>query len=175
MKKRIILVGKAAAGKDYLRKILIERGFNPAVSFTPRPPRPGELSGQDYNFISIELANEYIKRGKFLEYVVFNEWIYGTTLEQWNSEDIFIMTPKGLAHLGDKDRQESLVLYLNVPKEVRMNRLLSRKMPGDSIERRMIADDLDFETFSNYDVEIKDETFDWSYVESILKNEKFLA
>jgi hypothetical protein len=66
-------------------------------------------------------------------------------------------------------------LYLNIPKEARMNRLISRKMPGDSIERRMIADDLDFETFSNYDVEIKDETFDWSYVESILKNEKFLV
>jgi guanylate kinase len=85
MKKRIILVGKAAAGKDYLRKILIERGFKPAVSFTTRPPRPGEAGGQDYNFISLDLANEYIKQGKFLEYVVFNEWIYGTTLEQWNS------------------------------------------------------------------------------------------
>ena len=45
---KIILVGKAAAGKDHMRKILQGRGFDYGVSYTTRPRRPGEIDGEDY-------------------------------------------------------------------------------------------------------------------------------
>jgi guanylate kinase len=38
-KKRIILCGRAASGKDYLRKLLQEDGFKYQISYTTRPPR----------------------------------------------------------------------------------------------------------------------------------------
>ena len=40
-KSRIILCGKAASGKDHLRKILEGRGYRYGVSYTTRPPRDG--------------------------------------------------------------------------------------------------------------------------------------
>ena len=48
--KRIILVGKAASGKDHLRKKFESRGFKYAVTYTTRPPREGEIDGKDYLF-----------------------------------------------------------------------------------------------------------------------------
>jgi hypothetical protein len=50
-KSRIILCGKAASGKDHLRKILEGRGFKYGVSYTTRPPRQGEIDGKDYLFV----------------------------------------------------------------------------------------------------------------------------
>ena len=49
---KIILVGKAASGKDHMRKILQGRGFTYGVSYTTRPKRPNEIDGEDYYFIS---------------------------------------------------------------------------------------------------------------------------
>lgn len=171
MKKRIILVGKAASGKDYLRRILLENGYSTAVSYTTRPPRPNEKEGVDYKFISEELAQEYINQDIFLEYVSFNGWIYGTTKEQWNCEKVFIMTPAGLSHVKGVDRNESFVIYLDIKGEDRLNRLFSRKMPGDSIERRMQADEVDFKNFQNYDMLIKSSDFNWQDIHKLLPPE----
>ena len=48
---KIIIVGKSAAGKDHLRKILEGRGFIYGISYTTRPARPTEVDGQDYYFL----------------------------------------------------------------------------------------------------------------------------
>ena len=53
--KRIILVGKAASGKDYFKDFLIERGFIPSVSHTTRPMRDGEI---DLTIISVWYCND---------------------------------------------------------------------------------------------------------------------
>ena len=46
--KRIILVGKAASGKDHARKVLEAYGAKYAVSYTTRPPRENEVDAKDY-------------------------------------------------------------------------------------------------------------------------------
>ena len=48
---KVILVGKAAAGKDHMRKVMESRGFVYGISFTTRPPREGEIHGKDYYFL----------------------------------------------------------------------------------------------------------------------------
>lgn len=168
MKKRIILVGKAASGKDYLKRTFVQNGYSAAVSYTTRPPRPDEKEAVDYRFISHDLAKEYIKENIFLEYVVFNDWIYGTTRQQWDTEKIFIMTPAGLSRVKGRDRDESFVIFLDISKNDRLNRLNSRSMPGDTIERRMNADDEDFEDFVNYDYRITSSHFSWDDIQKIL-------
>ena len=159
-KSRIVLVGKAAAGKDHLRKVLEGRGFSYAVSYTTRPPRINEIDGRDYYFISeIEFMN-LIHRGFFQEWVEFNGWRYGTSVEQWNiTDDVFIMTPRAIEKIDTADRKSTFIIYIDIPIEVRRNRLQSRNMPGDSLERRIEADEEDFEGFINYDIKITDSNF----------------
>ena len=50
------------------------------------------------------------------------------------------------------DRKECAVFYLDIPVLLRSERLLSRgDMPGDSIERRLKADEKDFKDFTDFD------------------------
>ena len=157
--KRIILVGKAASGKDYIRKTFEAQGFKYAVSYTTRPPRPDEIDGQDYFFIKQPDAQDMIDKCEFYEWVAFNGWIYGTTKKQFYNDDIFIMTPAGLNQLSEDDRKTSTVIYLDIDEEVRKQRLLERKMPGDSVERRLEADREDFKNFKNYNIKITNQNF----------------
>jgi guanylate kinase len=157
--KRFILVGCAASGKDHMRKRFEEKGLKYAVSYTTRPPREGEVNGKDYFFISDEEASRMIAANEFYEWVQFNGWIYGTTVEQMSHDDIFIMTPKGLSHVKPEDRKESIVLYFDIAEQIRKERLAARHMPGDTLARRIEADRLDFENFIDYDIRIANSNF----------------
>ena len=159
MHKRIILVGRAASGKDHIRKKLEDRGFKYAVSYTTRPPRAGEVDGKDYIFISEEVAQTMIQNDEFYEYVEFNGWLYGTSRQQFETDDVFIMTPTGLSHVDEVSRKQSFVIFIDIAEDVRRQRMLARDMPGDSVERRLEADRLDFENFSNYDIRITNHDF----------------
>jgi guanylate kinase len=162
MNKRLILCGPAASGKDYLRKKLESRNFKYAVSYTTRPPREGEIHGKDYFFITEDRARKMIETNQFFEYVVFNGWIYGTTRSQWaqeNQESVYIMTPSGISHIGAEDRNQCFIIFVDIDEDVRKTRLISRNMPGDSLERRISADSEDFKGFSNYDMRITNPNF----------------
>ena len=159
-KSRIILCGKAASGKDHLRKILEGRGFKYGVSYTTRPPRKGEVDGRDYFFLEENEFQDLIERGFFYEYVTFNGWFYGTSKEQWfTTDDVFIMTPSGIGKLHAADRKSSFIIYIDIPIEIRRERLMDRNDNTDSIERRLQADDNDFESFTNFDIKITDSNF----------------
>ena len=157
--KRIILVGKAASGKDHLRKKFESRGFKYAVSYTTRPPREGEVDGKDYIFISDDEAKVLIESGFFYEYVIFNGWVYGTSVTQFHTDDLFIMTPAGISHIKPEDRLTSFIIYTDIEMSTRMIRLANRNMPGDSMDRRIEADEVDFMEFNDYDLRITNEDF----------------
>ena len=84
---KIILVGKAAAGKDHMRKILQGRGFKYGVSYTTRPQRKGEIDGEDYFFMEESEFKEGIENNIWYEWVEFNGWYYGTTKKQFLSKE----------------------------------------------------------------------------------------
>jgi len=157
-KKRVILVGKAGAGKDYARKICEQwLGMTYQVSYTTRPPREDEQDGVDYHFIPMRIFNRMINEDKWYEHVKFNGWNYGTTREQFYTEgSVFIMTPSGLSHLSPQDLKESLVIYLDIPMEIREQRMIERKGNADSVSRRLHADEIDFVDFLEYDEKITD-------------------
>ena len=162
MNKRIVLCGAAASGKDFLRKKLESKNFKYAVSYTTRPKREGEVDGIDYFFIDDDKASEMIERGEFYEYVTFNGWIYGTSVEQWHQthdESVFIMTPGGISKITEEDRKECFIIYLDTRIDIRRNRLENRLMPGDSLERRIQADEQDFDNFKDYDIRITNPDF----------------
>lgn len=53
-----------------------------SVSFTTRAPRPGELNGREYFFISREVFNEMVVSGEFLEWACVHGNYYGTAKQQ---------------------------------------------------------------------------------------------
>jgi guanylate kinase len=67
-------------GKGTLIAGLLERmpGLELAVSATTRRPRPGEVDGRDYYFLSEEDFEERVGRGEFLEHAVYAGNRYGT-------------------------------------------------------------------------------------------------
>ena len=157
--KRIILVGKAASGKDHLRKRFESRGFEYSVSYTTRPPREGEIDGKDYFFITDEQANKMVESNMFYEYAYFNGWLYGKTVEQFYTDDLFIMTPSGVSNIKPEDRTSSFIIYTDIEMSIRMTRLTNRNMPGDSMDRRIQADEVDFMGFDDYDLKVTNPDF----------------
>jgi guanylate kinase len=67
-------------GKGTLIAGLLERmpGLELAVSATTRPPRPGEVDGREYYFLSQEDFEDRVRRGEFLEHAVYAGNRYGT-------------------------------------------------------------------------------------------------
>ena len=112
---KVILIGKAAAGKDHMRKVLEGRGFIYGTSYTTRPPREGEIDGQDYYFVSEDEFTRLASQNFWYEYVEFNGWFYGTSHDQFkNTCDLFVMTPKGVEALNPIDRKQFLRSILKV-------------------------------------------------------------
>lgn len=157
--KKIILVGHGASGKDFLRKKFQERNFKFAITHTTRPPRVGEVDGVDCNFVSEEEFKRLIELDQFLEYVQFNGWYYGTTLDTFNECDVFIMTPSGVSKLSKENRDRCFIIFIDIAEEIRLSRLDSRVMPGDTALRRLAADRLDFCDFRDFDMRVTNPDF----------------
>jgi|SaaInlV_125m_DNA_1040241.scaffolds.fasta_scaffold00029_77 guanylate kinase len=156
--KRIIIVGKGGSGKDYLKEKFVEKGFNPSVSFTTRKPRVGEIEGIDYYYCSSEKFSSMIKNQELYEYKEFRGWFYGTSLKEFNSAEIFIMTPPAILELAKKDRKNSFIIYLDIDERIREIRLSNRN-DADSVDRRLKADKEMFENFNDYDLRISKPDF----------------
>jgi len=152
MESKIIIVGPGGSGKDFLRKKFTDKGFTYGVSFTSRPPREGEEEGIDYFFRDAEFFEN--NREIFLEVQIFNGWYYGISKGEFESKDLFILSPSGLKCLSERDRKRSMVIYLNPDLEIRKERINQRN-DSDSTERRLIADNKDFFEFFDYDMLIK--------------------
>lgn len=156
---KIALVGKAASGKDFLRKRLMDTGFRYGVSHTTRQPREGEVDGKDYHFVTTDEFISLIDEGKMIEYQEFNGWYYGMTIDTWRNADVVILNAEAV-DLLDKDlRKECTVIYLDIPRSVREQRMLQRNDHQDSTERRLRTDDEQFAGFVNYDIKITNPDF----------------
>lgn len=68
--KLVVISGPSGAGKTTLLKQLYQRScapLVPSVSATTRAPRPGEVDGVDYHFLSREEFARRRERGEFIE------------------------------------------------------------------------------------------------------------
>ena len=79
-----VIVAPSGAGKSSLVNALLERepDIGLSISYTTRPPRPGEVSGREYFFVRQEEFQAMVARGEFLEHAeVYGNW-YGTS-KRW--------------------------------------------------------------------------------------------
>ncbi|HKI83133.1 MAG TPA: guanylate kinase, partial [Candidatus Krumholzibacteria bacterium] len=80
----LLIAGPSGAGKSSLLSWLFERderlGFS--VSCTTRDPRPGEVDGREYNFVSEEEFLRRRERGEFVEWAEVHDHLYGTLFSE---------------------------------------------------------------------------------------------
>ena len=76
----IVLSSPSGAGKTTLTKILAKNNarFVISVSCTTRKPRPNEINGQDYYFISQKEFEQRIEKNNFYEHATIFNNRYGT-------------------------------------------------------------------------------------------------
>lgn len=82
MRKGLLLVvsGPSGAGKSTLLRELLRKEpcLRFSVSMTTRPPRPGEVPGRDYYFVSRAEFEEARRAGELLEWATVHSHLYGT-------------------------------------------------------------------------------------------------
>ena len=80
----VVISGPSGVGKDTLIKHLLEldQNLRYSVSCTTRPPRPGEVDGVNYTFVSRERFQKLIEEGAFLEHANYDGNLYGTLTER---------------------------------------------------------------------------------------------
>ena len=79
----IVISGPAGSGKGTVNaKLLESEDFVYSVSATTRAPRPGEVDGKNYYFISREDFEGRIAAGEMLEYTCYCNNYYGTPLKE---------------------------------------------------------------------------------------------
>ncbi len=76
-----VISAPSGAGKSTLIRELRRRvqGLGFSVSHTSRPPRPGEVDGEDYHFVDRERFREMIAAGMFAEHAEVHGNLYGTS------------------------------------------------------------------------------------------------
>lgn len=156
---KLILVGKAAAGKDYFRLRLEDKGFISGISHTTRTPRKTETDGVDYHYIEEKEFIELIDSGEMLEHMVFNGTYYGLTRDEFERGDVLIMSPEGLDLLPEDIKKRCLIIYLDIAPTTRLVRLVLRDDKNDTLERRFKADEKQFEDFKEFDLRVTNSEF----------------
>ncbi|CAL7933504.1 unnamed protein product [Xylocopa violacea] len=84
----VVLIGPPGVGRNELKRRLMATDpdkYKTPVPYTSRPPRPGEINGKEYHFVSREKMEEEIEEGKFIEYGEYKGNLYGTSSESVSS------------------------------------------------------------------------------------------
>ena len=130
-----ILSSPSGAGKTTLTKKLAKNNTNFAISIshTTRTPRPNEINGEDYHFVSNEKFNILVKENSFFEYAnIFNNH-YGTLkkpvlkLLSHGKDVLFDIDWQGTQQLKKIENLSLVTIFILPPdKQVLRNRLLNR-------------------------------------------------
>ena len=146
----VLLSGVSGAGKDTIKNELLKRMDNVITmpSYTDRLPRPGEVDGVIYNFVTTEEFEQKIRDGEFYEYSVHHEHYYGTSKKILNEnimagkiivKDVEVNGTENLVKLLKNDIK-IVTIFLRVPKDELRRRLENRieKASIKEIELRLI-------------------------------------
>lgn len=171
MNKKYIIVGKAASGKDFLQQKMISKGFIPMKQYTTREMRETE-TGDEYHFVSEKDFKYYESMGYFASVNFYAIGWYGVSVSELIKSDVAILSPANIKDVFEKYpalRNEFEIIYLDVPVEVRRERLSKRYSSriGDDNERRIQADENDFKSLRDWDLRLTNENEVLSFVNNL--------
>ena len=168
-----VLSSPSGAGKTTLTKKLAEHNpqFTISISHTTRKPRPDEINGKDYYFVSKEEFNSLVKKNSFFEYANIFDNCYGTlkkpVLESLsNGKDVlFDIDWQGTQQLK-KIKNLSLVTFFILPPNIRVlkERLLNRHARQEKlIEKRMSKFNEEVSHWNEYNYVVINDDLDSCY------------
>lgn len=164
MKKGILLIvsGPSGVGKGTVSKALLngsdgEMTFS--VSATTRAPRPGEVHGVDYFYVSKEEFDRMIEDGEFLEYMnVFGRNYYGTPRKYVEEQismgrDVLLDIDVNGAMNVKKNYSEAVAIMLAPPSMKELRRRLETRATEtqEVIERRLAEAKSELSHMADYD------------------------
>jgi len=129
-----VLSSPSGAGKSTLARKLLDADDNMSlsVSATTRAPRPSEVDGREYNFLSKTAFEDMADKGEFLEHAVVFGNHYGTP-----RAPVEAMLIQGRDVLFDVDWQGARALHAAAPEDVVRIFILPPSMA--ELERRLRA------------------------------------
>ena len=179
-----ILSSPSGAGKTTLTKKIASnnKNFTISISHTTRKPRPNEINGKDYNFVSVEEFNALIKQDNFFEYASIFDNLYGTLkkpvldLVHLGKDVLFDIDWQGTQQLK-KINSLSLVTFFIIPPNIQSlkERLLNRHQGQELlIEKRMNKFNEEISHWNEYDYVFVNDDLESCYnkIMDVIKSEK---
>lgn len=163
-----VIVAPSGAGKSSLVNALLERepDIGLSISYTTRAPRPGEVTGREYFFVSRAEFQAMIDRGEFLEHAEVYGNLYGTS-RKWiektraaGSDVLLEIDWQGARSVKALFPDMSAIYILPPSIEVLRQRLVKRgKDSKEAIERRLAEAHEDLKHVHEADYVIINEDF----------------
>ncbi len=147
-KGRLFVVsGPSGSGKSSLCGALLEKspGLHLSISCTTRKPRPGEVDGVQYHFLSRDAFEKQVEAGSFLEWANVHGNLYGTRRSDVeealaNGDDILLEIDwQGAAQVAERIQDACRIFILPPSTEELRVRLTARGQDDVSVVERRVA------------------------------------
>lgn len=141
----IVVSGPSGCGKGTILAEVLKNGdFYYSVSATTRDPRPGEVDGVNYSFLTKEKFEELINNDGMLEHACYCGNYYGTPKEQVmknleNGKDVILEIEVQGALKVMETCPEAVFVFIMPPSIKELRRRLNKRgtEPEDVIEKRI--------------------------------------
>jgi guanylate kinase len=134
-----VVAGPSGTGKDTLiKEVMKDHDLHLSVSATTREPRPGEVDGRDYIFVSDEEFEILASRGAFLEWKEVFGKRYGTLAGEVDTalaggRDVILeIDVQGALEVKSKVPEAKLIFIMPPSMDELEARLRSRKADGEA-------------------------------------------
>lgn len=164
IKKRgllLVLSSPSGAGKSTLSRLLLEKDDNisMSVSMTTREPRPGEIDGVHYNFVSQNEFDDLVDKDALLEYANVFENSYGTPVAPVEAalrdgkDVLFDIDWQGTQQINQRVGSDLVRVFILPPSnDELLNRLKARAQDSDEVvAKRMAKANAEISHWAEYD------------------------
>lgn len=157
----LVLSSPSGAGKTTLSRRLLESDgeITMSVSATTRKPRPGEVDGKDYHFLTTEDFGVMRNKGEFLEHAKVFDNYYGTPrgpVEEALSagrDVMFDIDWQGTQQLEESASSDLVKVFILPPSGQELERRLNTRAqdPPDVVAARMAKASDEISHYAEYD------------------------
>jgi len=164
-----VVAAPSGGGKTSLIAALLERdsGVGLSVSYTTRPPRPGEVDGRHYHFIDPESFRKRVAEGAFLEHAEVFGHCYGTARAAVEAElqagrDVLLDIDWQGAQQIRRSYPQSCSIFILPPSLAELRRRLERRGQDspEVVAHRMAQARSEIEHWAEFDFVVINDDFD---------------
>ena len=164
-----VIAAPSGAGKTSLVKALMEREprIQFSVSYTTRKPRPNEIPGRDYHFVTPERFQEMIDNQEFLEHARVFDNFYGTGVRAVqealsNGEQLLLEIDwQGARQVRARIPEACTIFIMPPSREALELRLKGRSTDSDEVIQRRLKDAaLDLGHWTEFDYVVINDRFE---------------